>query len=100
MPSRSSTVKKPQRCSSKPEEKSLRLDPAPLVAQRIYKAQSPVEVSVRSWPLVPASLRHDMIRDAAYLRSEARGFVPGKEIEDWLAAEQDVDELILRRYGG
>jgi hypothetical protein len=40
-----------------------------------------------------------MIRDAAYFRAQARGFVPGKEIEDWLAAEQDVEELIRRRYG-
>jgi hypothetical protein len=40
----------------------------------------------------PASLRHDMIRDAAYFRAQARGFVSGKEIEDWLAAEQDIGE--------
>jgi hypothetical protein len=41
-----------------------------------------------------------MIRDAAYFRAEARAFAPGKQIEDWIAAEQDIDELILRRYGG
>jgi hypothetical protein len=41
-----------------------------------------------------------MIREAAYFRAQARGFVPGKEIEDWLMAEQDVEELIVRRYGG
>lgn len=39
-----------------------------------------------------------MIRDAAYLLAQARGFAPGAEVEDWLAAEQDVDELIVRRY--
>ena len=55
--------------------------------------------SSRSSPLIPASLRHDMIRDAAYFRAQARGFVPGKEVDDWLAAEQDVDELIMRRCG-
>jgi hypothetical protein len=40
-----------------------------------------------------------MIRDAAYFRAQERGFTPGKEMEDWLAAEQEVDELIVRRYG-
>jgi Protein of unknown function (DUF2934) len=48
--------------------------------------------------LIPASLRHDMISDAAYFRAEARGWVPGHEIEDWLAAELEIDELIRARY--
>jgi hypothetical protein len=47
-----------------------------------------------------ANFAWEMIRNAAYLRAEARGFAPGKQIEDWTAAEQDVHELILRRYGG
>jgi hypothetical protein len=59
-------------------------------------APPPVTVSSRGGLLIPASLRHDMIRDAAYFRAQARGFVPGKEIEDWLAAEQDVEDLIAR----
>jgi hypothetical protein len=28
---------------------------------------------------------------AAYLRAEGRGFVPGAELEDWLAAESEDD---------
>ncbi|MBS0419479.1 MAG: DUF2934 domain-containing protein [Proteobacteria bacterium] len=55
-------------------------------------------VVTRSRALIPASLREDMIRDAAYLRAQARDFTPGAELEDWLAAEQEVDELIVRRY--
>jgi hypothetical protein len=38
--------------------------------------------------------REPMIRGAAYLRSLNRGFQPGKELEDWLAAEQEIDRLI------
>jgi hypothetical protein len=38
--------------------------------------------------------REPMIRRAAYLRSLDRGFQPGKELEDWLAAEQEIEELI------
>jgi hypothetical protein len=33
-----------------------------------------------------------MVRMAAYLRAERRGFAPGYEIEDWLAAEAEVNE--------
>lgn len=53
----------------------------------------------RASPLIPASLRHDLIRDSAYFRAEARGFAPGRDLQDWLAAEQEVDELIVRRCG-
>ncbi len=35
-----------------------------------------------------------MIRRAAYLRSLNRGFQPGQELQDWLAAEQEIEELI------
>jgi hypothetical protein len=49
--------------------------------------------------LIPASLRHDMISEAAYFRAEARGFVPGRALEDWLAAELEIDEVIRARYG-
>jgi hypothetical protein len=30
------------------------------------------------------------IAEAAYYRAERRGFVPGQEVDDWLAAEAEV----------
>jgi hypothetical protein len=39
--------------------------------------------------------RHASIALAAYFRSELRGFVPGHEVEDWLAAEEEVDQRLL-----
>jgi hypothetical protein len=39
-------------------------------------------------------LRHALIAEAAYLRAERRGFAPGHETEDWLAAEAEVDALL------
>ena len=36
--------------------------------------------------------RHASIARAAYLRSQSRGFQPGFELEDWLAAEAEVDQ--------
>lgn len=38
----------------------------------------------------PAAERAEMVRVAAYFRAERRGFAPGYEIEDWLAAEAEV----------
>ena len=41
--------------------------------------------------LVPREVRHQMIAQAAYFRAQRRGFEPGHELEDWLAAETEVD---------
>ena len=40
--------------------------------------------------------RLTLIRDAAYACAARRGFTPGHELEDWLAAEQQVDEFLAR----
>jgi Protein of unknown function (DUF2934) len=50
--------------------------------QRADKAQNPAPTSaaqVQVW-----------IAEAAYYRAERRGFEPGRETEDWLAAEAEV----------
>jgi hypothetical protein len=39
----------------------------------------------------PSSSREALIATAAYYRAEKRGFAPGHETEDWLAAESEVD---------
>lgn len=38
-----------------------------------------------------------MIAERAYLRAERRGFQGGSPLQDWLEAEAEVDELLLRR---
>lgn len=35
--------------------------------------------------------RHAIIAQAAYFRAKRRGFAPGHELEDWLAAQTEVD---------
>lgn len=35
-----------------------------------------------------------MIREAAYLKAEARAFAPGVELNDWLEAEKEVMERL------
>lgn len=39
--------------------------------------------------------RNGMVRQLAYLRAQVRGFEPGHELEDWLAAEHDVDARLF-----
>jgi hypothetical protein len=43
---------------------------------------------------VTPEARRALIAEAAYLRAERRGFAPGQEDEDWLAAEAEVDALL------
>jgi hypothetical protein len=40
--------------------------------------------------------RAALIAQAAYFRAEKRGFAPGHENEDWLAAESEVDAQLMR----
>jgi len=35
--------------------------------------------------------RHQMIQEAAYFRAEQRYFFGGNPVEDWLAAETEID---------
>lgn len=39
---------------------------------------------------IDSDIRQSMIAEAAYLRAEQRGFAPGHEMDDWLAAEQEL----------
>jgi len=49
---------------------------------------------------VSEDARRAMIEQAAYLRAERRGFSPGGEVEDWLAAEAEVDALLRAGHHG
>jgi DUF2934 family protein len=42
----------------------------------------------------PVADRYASIAQAAYFRSQHRGFKPGHEMEDWLAAEAEVDQRL------
>ena len=46
------------------------------------------------------ALRDAMIREAAYFRAEHRSFVPGRELEDWFAAEREIDAVLRGGTGG
>jgi len=39
--------------------------------------------------------RNDLIAQAAYRLAEQRGFIPGRELDDWLTAEFEVDQRLM-----
>lgn len=45
--------------------------------------------------VIDVSGRQSMIAAAAYYRAQARGFEAGHELEDWVAAERDVDLALV-----
>jgi hypothetical protein len=56
------------------------------------------ENAVRSRVEVSNEARYRMICEAAYLRAERRGFRPGGEVDDWLAAEEEVERLLAAEH--
>jgi DUF2934 family protein len=60
--------------------------------------RDPVSENVGASPLtpvqpIPSPPREAEIATAAYYRAEHRGFAPGNELADWLAAEREVDRM-------
>lgn len=46
-----------------------------------------------------AEARWRRTAEAAFYRAEARGFAPGRELDDWLEAERELDALEAARRG-
>jgi hypothetical protein len=49
-------------------------------------------VSIENARSTDADDRQDHIATAAYYKAEARGFLPGLEIDDWVAAETELNK--------
>jgi hypothetical protein len=75
-------------------------EPAPAAASapRAGRARKPIATAVGA--AVTPEARHAMIAEKAYLRAERRGFMPGREADDWLVAEAEVDALLKLSHGG
>jgi hypothetical protein len=74
----------------------------------ILQRSGPIEISMLkprfdpfrfSRPTGPTQQqRRQMIADAAYRRAELRGFSRGNEVQDWLAAEREVDSALSLQF--
>ena len=74
-----------------PTAKSRKRKPAAAKTQAV--------IAARPAPAVSEDERRGMIALSAYLRAERRGFAPGGETEDWIAAEKEVDALLSNTPG-
>jgi hypothetical protein len=75
-----------------PREKS----PAPAVRKRAPRKPSGAAGSkISAVRFVDHGQRSALIAEAAFFLAERRGFAPGHEVEDWLAAESEVDARLL-----
>lgn len=56
------------------------------------QAVFPKDPSVPTQSVELLQARHRQIAELAYRKAEQRGFEPGHEMDDWLAAEAEVDK--------
>jgi len=80
-----------------PREKNPEVSPARKRAPRKRVAAAAPGAAAPAF--VDPQQRGTLISRAAYFRAMERGFTPGHELEDWLAAEAEVDAELLRGTG-
>ncbi len=69
----------------------------PMKPRAPRKSAAPKTVAATNFSsFVDPEKRAALIAEAAYFRAEKRGFAPGHETEDWLAAEREVDAALMR----
>jgi hypothetical protein len=60
-------------------------------SDRDLKGATVMEDADRAAAFKELDERHRRISELAYYRAQQRGFEPGYEEEDWLAAEREID---------
>ena len=55
------------------------------------------DLAVDEAAAVDPGVRHRLIAEAAYRRFELRGREHGRDVDDWIAAESEIDALLSRR---
>jgi hypothetical protein len=82
-----SAVSKPSR-SRKRSAKGKPSNPRP-------KSAPPAQATAPTRALLHARDRDSLIRTAAYFRAQRRNFESGHELEDWLAAESEIEAALV-----
>lgn len=60
----------------------------------VAKATKPAAKRKKAAHTVPQEQRAHYIEVAAFYIAERRGFAPGDPMDDWLAAETEIDQLL------
>lgn len=66
--------------------------------KKIQASKQSISKSINSASMTPplrSSTRDELISKIAYRMAEKRGFIPGHELDDWLAAEFEVNQSLL-----
>lgn len=66
---------------------------------RLPRKTEPQALVKSSVLAIDAGVRRAMTAEAAYYRAEQRGFVPGYELDDWLAAEAEIERATTPHRG-
>ena len=83
-----------------PKQKPARARQAESRKKAAVREQSGTVESVQTAPSassVADAARQQMISEAAYYRAQRRGFAPGRELDDWVAAEAEITGYFLEQ---
>jgi hypothetical protein len=85
--------------SSRDKPKATKRPPASTDTRRDTRSKTkrPAEAEAVTRPEITAESRRQMIEEAAYFRAEKRGFTSGDPANDWLIAEEEIDQLLAAR---
>jgi len=89
-----------QHITPPPSGASAKNSAARVAAEKARLAKAPPKAAkVKTTKRAPASgvndqQRYEMIAEAAYFRAADRDFAPGHEVDDWVAAEQEIDLML------
>jgi hypothetical protein len=79
---------------------SEKVPAAPSVRKRAPRKSAVAQIAPTPARFVEPEHRAGLIAEAAFFRAEKRGFSPGHEMEDWLAAESEVDAKLMSAKSG
>ena len=81
--------------SSRNKRKVAKRPPASMDTRS--KTKRPAKAKAVARPEITAEARRQMIEKEAYFRAEKRGFTSGDPVNDWLIAEEEIDQLLAAR---
>jgi hypothetical protein len=67
------------------------------MASTAQVSKAPKTTTTRARSSAPKPSREHMIAEAAYYRAEKRGFAGGDQMRDWLDAEAEINQTLIRK---
>jgi len=61
---------------------------------RTVRSEKPNAIVIHSHAFIDPERRHRWTAEAAYFYAQQRGFEPGYELDDWLAAEAQIEAAL------